>query len=302
MREKLLIGQKTDNEEQCKDAKIALAMRQVEYKDAIIVLAAKQENARLHVSVVLVSMQRCHHCFGWTETTLQIHCTENRNKYSQKRNCAASFPSSSIYSHDRYTYFATKQADRSWEYVNRSQIHECRNWKWGCPVSFLGIHKSDLLSSVFRLKPLHLSGRGKNQEKCKDATGALEKTNPWIWSLIYKASRLQGYNHWYSSGRICEGCNQVTLVGWVEVEGCQLWGAASRLRRPPSPPVISVVKRWKVGPSGLSAPPPPHPMSPPAHTPPPSPKAIKEKKWGGNMAERDVLVNKLETTLKIKQA
>jgi hypothetical protein len=43
-------------------------------------------------------------------------------------------------------------------------------------------------------------------------------------------------------------------------------------------------------------------MSPPAHTPPPSPKAIKEKKWGGNMAERDVLVNKLETTLKIKQA
>jgi hypothetical protein len=77
MREKLLIGQKTDNEEQCKDAKIALAMRQVEYKDAIIVLAAKQENARLHVSVVLVSMQRCHHCFGWTETTLQRHCTEN---------------------------------------------------------------------------------------------------------------------------------------------------------------------------------------------------------------------------------
>jgi hypothetical protein len=40
------------------------------------------------------------------------------------------------------------------------------------------VHKSDHLSSVYRLKSLHLSGRGKNQEKCKDATGALEKTNP----------------------------------------------------------------------------------------------------------------------------
>jgi hypothetical protein len=26
-------------------------------------------------------------------------------------------------------------------------IHECGNWEWGCAVSFLGIHKSDLVCS-----------------------------------------------------------------------------------------------------------------------------------------------------------
>jgi hypothetical protein len=39
-----------------------------------------------------------------------------------------------------------------WEYVNRSQIHECQNY--GRAVSFLGMHKSDLVCSVVN------SGRG----------------------------------------------------------------------------------------------------------------------------------------------
>ena len=34
-----------------------------------------------------------------------------------------------IYSHDRSTYSAAgKYVDQSWEYINRSQTHECRNW------------------------------------------------------------------------------------------------------------------------------------------------------------------------------
>jgi hypothetical protein len=52
-----------------------------------------------------------------------------------------------VYSQDRSTtYFAAaKKADRSWEYINRSQIHvhECRNWERGRTFSFLRIHKSD---------------------------------------------------------------------------------------------------------------------------------------------------------------
>ncbi len=46
-------------------------------------------------------------------------------------------------------YFdAAKEVERSREYVNRSQIHESTNWEWGRAVSFLGIHRSDLLCSA----------------------------------------------------------------------------------------------------------------------------------------------------------
>jgi hypothetical protein len=34
-----------------------------------------------------------------------------------------------IYFQDRSVYFAAaKYVDRSWEYINRSQTHECRDW------------------------------------------------------------------------------------------------------------------------------------------------------------------------------
>jgi hypothetical protein len=41
-----------------------------------------------------------------------------------------------IYSQDR------SAEDRSWEYKNGSQIHECRNWERDSAVSFLGIYVS----------------------------------------------------------------------------------------------------------------------------------------------------------------
>jgi hypothetical protein len=72
--------------------------------------------------------------------------------YSQKWNCEASlFPKQNyriiysvsqflhsyickkiIYFQDRSVYFA---ADWSWEYINRSQTHECGNWDWGLTIS-----------------------------------------------------------------------------------------------------------------------------------------------------------------------
>ncbi len=33
-------------------------------------------------------------------------------------------------------------------YINRSEVHECRNWERGPRVSFLGIHKSDFRYSA----------------------------------------------------------------------------------------------------------------------------------------------------------
>ncbi len=88
-----------------------------------------------------------------------------RNKYSQKKDCAASVPQRKshlciprkliaqpqsqfphscvcerfICSQDRSAFSATgKYVDRFWEYINRSQTHECGNWDWGRAIVFSG--------------------------------------------------------------------------------------------------------------------------------------------------------------------
>ncbi len=91
--------------------------------------------------------------------------------YSQKWNCdASSFPNRIImfclpflhsficerfiFFQDRSVYFAAaKYVDRSWEYINCSQTHECRNWDWGCPISLPGIHKLYYRYSVCTWSP-----------------------------------------------------------------------------------------------------------------------------------------------------
>ncbi len=39
--------------------------------------------------------------------------------------------------------------DQTWEYVNRSQTHECGNWDWGHTIPKKGIHKLDFPFSVY---------------------------------------------------------------------------------------------------------------------------------------------------------
>ncbi len=41
-----------------------------------------------------------------------------------------------------------KYVDRSWDYINRSQTHECWNWGWGRAIPRKGIHKWDFRCSV----------------------------------------------------------------------------------------------------------------------------------------------------------
>jgi hypothetical protein len=49
-----------------------------------------------------------------------------------------------IYSHHRSAYSAAgKYVDRSWEYINSSQTHECGNWDWGRAIPRKGIHEWD---------------------------------------------------------------------------------------------------------------------------------------------------------------
>jgi hypothetical protein len=91
---------------------------------------------------------------------LHPHCKDKipkfRNKYSQKRNIGVSVPISTfmrlwvIYIFPQLVclFCWRKYVDRSWEYINRSQTHECRNWGWGHTIPRKGIHKWDFRCSA----------------------------------------------------------------------------------------------------------------------------------------------------------
>ncbi len=112
----------------------------------------------LQHNVSTIMMEGCTEALKWTFHalhTVESHSTKIWNKCSQKWNCAASFPNPTFtYLWAIYIfppsvhYFAEAKVDWSWEYINRSQIHECKNWEGGHAVSFLGIHKSNLVCNV----------------------------------------------------------------------------------------------------------------------------------------------------------
>ncbi len=84
-----------------------------------------------------------------------------RKNYSQKRNCTASVRISTfmclwaIYIFpETVCLFCCRKIQyvyRFWEYLNRSQTHECGNWDWGCVIPPIGIHKWDFRSSVISI-------------------------------------------------------------------------------------------------------------------------------------------------------
>ncbi len=67
--------------------------------------------------------------------------------YSFSGNCADSVPVSTftclwaiyIFPGSVHIFSSAEKADRWWEYINRSQTHECGNWVWGRAIPFLGI-------------------------------------------------------------------------------------------------------------------------------------------------------------------
>jgi hypothetical protein len=92
-----------------------------------------------------------------------LHCKEKMpkigSKYSQERNIGASVLISTFmclwanYIFPRWScrFCWRKYVDRSWEYINRSQTHECGNWGWGRAIPRKGIYKRNCRCSVSNL-------------------------------------------------------------------------------------------------------------------------------------------------------
>ncbi len=116
-----------------------------------------QFRRQAQVSTLQLSGKAC------ASITQNLHCREPipkiRNKDPRKgiSRPQSKFPHSFVYerfihSHDRCAYSALGNmwiVDRSWEFINRPQTHECGNWDERA-IPRKGIHKWDFRCSVYR--------------------------------------------------------------------------------------------------------------------------------------------------------
>ncbi len=132
--------------------------------------------------------------------TCIAHCKDKipkfRNKYSQKRNIGVSVPISTfmclwaIYIFPRTVclFCWRKYVDLSWDYINRSQTHEC--WKLGLKLPRKGIHKWDFHCSASSWQFSWEASTGPKGSSSSSSPSAFpEKSQKQLW---YKSSLWKG--------------------------------------------------------------------------------------------------------------
>ncbi len=92
------------------------------------------ENSKRHQTEETKVIHSSHSAVKWKDTMPKIRKNIPRKGIARPQ---SQFPHSCvcdrlIYCQDRSAYSAAgKYVDSFWEYINRSQTHECGNWYWG---------------------------------------------------------------------------------------------------------------------------------------------------------------------------